>query len=311
VLAFDGVVLGDLSTPCEVFGRVRRPDGSRPYDVRVCSARPTVASRHVGLRVPERLGFVSRAQTVVVPGIEDLQHPVPGELLAAIRSAVNRGARVASVCSGAFVLAQTGALDGLRATTHWMGADELARRHPSIAVDPNVLYVDNGQIVTSAGATAAFDLCLHLVRTDMGAAVAADVARAVVMPLERMGGQAQFIVRDVAVEQTSLGSVLMWIEAHLDRDLSLHEMARHAGMSTRTLSRRFRDQLGTTPAQWIAAARIRRARSLLETMDTSVEDVATRCGFGSATVLRQHFAALVGTTPLAYRRAFWHGARTP
>jgi len=307
VLAFDGVVLGDLATPCEVFGRVRRADGSRAYDIRVCSDRPTVTSEHVGLKIRERLAFVRRADTVIVPGVEDLDRAIPRKVIDTLRLARRRGARIASVCTGAFVVAQTGVLDGLRATTHWMGAQELARRHPSIDVDANVLYVDNGQILTSAGATAAFDLCLYLVRLDMGAAAAAEAARAIVMPLERTGGQAQFITHAPPEAETSLSPLLIWIEAHLDRDLPLSEIAKQAAMSTRTLSRRFRDQLGATPARWIAAARVRRARVLLETRDLSIEEVATRCGFGSATVLRQHFATTVGTSPVAYRRAFWRG----
>src|SRR5207253_4542297 len=181
-------------TPCEIFGRVRDRDGRALYDVRICSMASEVKSEHVTLRVPWRLSSLSRADTVIVPGIADLDQSVSEELLRAIRRAVDRGARVASICSGAFVLAATGALDGMRATTHWRGAAELARRYPQIDVDADVLYVDNGHVLTSAGAAAALDLCLHLVRRDLGAEVAAAAARAAVMPLERAGGQAQFIV---------------------------------------------------------------------------------------------------------------------
>jgi transcriptional regulator GlxA family with amidase domain len=308
VVAFDGVVLGDVSTPCEIFGRVRDRDGRPWYDVRMCSLAPEVKSEHVTLRVPWRLSSLRRAGTVIVPGIADLDQSIPVDLLRAIRRAVDRRARVASICTGAFVLAATGALDGLRATTHWRGAAELARRYPLIDVDADVLYVDNGQVLTSAGAAAAFDLCLHLVRRDLGAEVAAEVARAAVMPLERAGGQAQFIVHETPVaDRTSIGRLLPWIERNLRHDLSLPVIARHAAMSTRTLSRHFRAQIGTTPAEWIARARIRRAQRLLEATELTVERLAAEAGFRSAAVLREHFGRIVGTTPLAYRRAFYRG----
>jgi len=305
ILAFDGVVLGDLATPCEVFGLARHADGRSPYEVRVCSPRPRVRSRHVTLDVPWRLSSLGRARTVIVPGIDDLERPIPDAIVRAIRSAVHRGARVASICTGAFLLAAAGVLDGLRATTHWLGARELARRYPRIAVDPGVLYVDNGTVLTSAGAAAGFDLCLYLVRRDLGAETAAHVARATVMPLERAGGQAQFIVHaPPSVDHVSLTTLTTWIEQNLEKDLSLSAIARRAAMSTRTLSRRFREQIGTTPAAWIIHARVRRAQHLLEITDLAVERLAAECGFGSASVMREHFGRLVGTTPLAYRRAF-------
>jgi transcriptional regulator GlxA family with amidase domain len=304
-VAFDGVVLGDLSAPCELFGRVRAADGRALYDVRVCSVAPEVASEHVALAVPWRLSALGRADTVIIPGIDDLDRPIPAELLRAIRRAVDRGARVASICSGAFILAATGALDGLRATTHWRSAPELARRHPAIDVDPDVLYVDNGSLLTSAGAAAGLDLCLYLVRRDVGAAVAAEVARAAVMPLERAGGQAQFISHEPpATDGTSLAALLAWLEQSLRKELPLPVIARRAAMSTRTLSRRFREQIGATPAQWVTRARVRRAQRLLETTDLSVERVAAEVGFGSSAVLRERFGRMVGTSPQAYRRSF-------
>jgi len=304
VLAFDGVVLGDLAVPCEVFGWVRSADGSAPYEVRVCGASPRVETRHVGLRVPSRLSWLARAHTVVVPGIEDLERPLPAAVVRALRRAVDRGARVASICSGAFLLAASGALDGLRATTHWAATAELARRHPEIEVDPGVLYVDNGQLLTSAGAAAGFDLCIHMVRRDLGAEVAAAAARAAVMPLERAGGQAQFVVHEPGpADGSSIGRLLPWLEQSLREDLSLRAIARRAQMSTRTLSRRFREQVGTTPALWVAGARVRRAQRLLETGDAAIERIADSVGFRSATVLRQHFGRVVGTSPQAYRRS--------
>jgi len=309
-VVFDGVVIGDLAAPCEILGRAERA-GRPAYDVRVCSAAPRVRSAHVALQVPERLTWLARADTVIVPGVDDLARPVPAAVLVALRRAIARGARVASICTGAFVLAATGALDGRRATTHWRAASELARRHPAIAVDPAVLFVDHGPLLTSAGAAAGLDLCLHLVRRDLGAAVAADVARQAVMPLERAGGQAQFIVPAPPVaDGTSLAAVLDWLTQHLALDLPLPVIARRAAMSTRTLSRRFREQVGATPAAWLAQARVRRAQHLLETTGRAVEQIAADVGFGSATVLRQQFARLVATSPQAYRRAF-RGDRLP
>jgi transcriptional regulator GlxA family with amidase domain len=305
VVAFDGVVLGDLATPCEIFGRVRTRDGHAPYEVRICSLTPEVQSEHVCLHVRWRLSCLNRADTIIVPGLADLDRPVPEDLLRTIRRAVGRGARVASICTGAFVLASAGILKGLRATTHWRGAGVLARRHPDIDVDANVLYVDNGNVLTSAGAAAGLDLCLHLVRRDLGADAAVEVARNAVMPLERAGGQAQFIAHEPpAPDHTAIGPLLIWLEQNLGRDLSLPVIARHAAMSTRTLSRHFRAQVGSTPASWITRSRVRLAQRLLETTAFRVEQVAADAGFGSAAVLRQHFGEIVGTTPLAYRDAF-------
>lgn len=244
------------------------------------------------------------ADTVVVPGIDNLDGPIPPEVIRSLKAARKRGARLASICTGAFVLAAAGALDGLRATTHWQAARELARRYPEIEVDPEVLYVDNGQVLTSAGAAAGLDLCLHMVRRDLGSTIAAATARAAVMPLERSGGQAQFITHEEPETTESLGPLLLWIEQNPQEPLSLSQVAHHAAMSMRTLSRRFREQVGMSPAQWIARARIRRAQQLLETTGLPIEEVAEMAGFRSASVLREHFGTIVGTSPLVYRRAF-------
>ena len=309
VLAFDDVVLSDLATPCDVFGRVRDHDGRPRYEVRVCGVRRKIRSEHLSLDVPWGLSTLQRASTIVVPGIYPADRPIPEELIRALQRAVRRGARVASICSGAFVLARTGALRGLRATTHWMAAQELARQYPDIEVNPDVLYVDNGRILTSAGAAAGLDLCLHMIRCDLGAEIAALTARLVVMPLERAGGQAQFIVHQPPApdDGAAMGPWLVWIEKNLHKELSLAAIARQAAMSTRTLSRRFLERVGATPARWVATARVRRAQQLLETTGLSVEEVAAHSGFKSASVLREHFGRSVGTTPLAYRRSF--GAR--
>jgi transcriptional regulator GlxA family with amidase domain len=305
VVAFDGVVLGDLATPCEVFGRARDAQGNALYDLRVCSVAGTVTSAHVSLTIPSRLGVLGRADTIIVPGLDDLNRAVPEDLVRSLRRAAQRGARVASICTGAFVLARTGVLDGRTATTHWAVAKVLAERFPRVSVDPNVLYVDHGCVLTSAGAAAGLDLCLHLIRRDFGAAVAAHVARAAVMPLERTGGQAQFIVPEASVvDHATFGPLLHWIQRDLRQDLSLAALARHAAMGTRTLSRRFQEHVGTSPGQWVANARVREAQRLLETTRLSIEQVAEATGFGAPTVLRERFRALVGTSPLSYRSAF-------
>ena len=306
VIALDGVIPFDLSTPIEVFTRVRLPDGRPGYRVRVCAEHSEVDAGSFVLRAPWGLEALREADTIIVPGIADPAAPLPEAVRDALRAAAANGARIASICSGTFPLAATGLLDGLRATTHWLAADHLATAHPAIDVDPRVLYVDNGQFLTSAGAAAGLDLCLHLIRKDYGSAVAAHAARLSVMPLEREGGQAQFIVHDhtPAPQGSTLEPLLDWIQDNLSRDLSLPDIAAHAGLSTRTLIRRFRDQTGTTPLQWLHRARIRRAQHLLETTQHSVERIAAQVGFGSPTAFRDRFKRTTGISPNTYRRTF-------
>jgi transcriptional regulator GlxA family with amidase domain len=305
VVVFDGVVLTDFAIPCDVFRLALLADGQPAYDLRVCGVRPKSASSCVSLIAGAPLSLLRKADTIVVPGITHPDCAVPDALVKELRRAIDRGARVATICSGAFILALTGALDGEVATTHWNVASELARRFPAITVDPDVLYVDRGQLLTSAGVAAGFDLCLHLVRQDCGAEVAARVARMVVMPLERAGGQAQFIVHEQPdVPDATFGPLMSWIERNLRSDLSLPAIARRAAMSGRTLSRRFRAHVGMTPAAFVARSRIREAQRLLETTALSMEIVAENVGYGSATVFRERFAAIVGVSPLAYRRSF-------
>lgn len=306
VLALDKVVPFDLSTPLEVFTRTRLPDGRRAYRVRICGATPTVDAGAFTLQPPHGLDGLRGADTVIVPGCADATATVPDDVLAALRRAAADGTRIASICAGAFILAATGLLDGLRATTHWLATDLLADRYPAVDVDPDVLYVDNGQTLTSAGAAAAFDLCLHLVRRDHGPAVAADTARAVVMPLERAGDQRQFVNHPASPpdDGRTLEPLLRWLHDNASRPLTLDAIAAHAAMSTRSLNRRFRDEVGTTPMQWLRTTRVRRAQHLLEATDHTVERVAQLAGFASAAALREHFAAVVGTNPTTYRRAF-------
>ncbi|MFB7983023.1 GlxA family transcriptional regulator [Streptomyces vinaceus] len=306
VLALDGVIAFDLSTPIEVFGRTRLPDGRPAYRVRVCAPAAEVDAGAFTLKAPWPLRTLAEADTIVLPGVADPDVSFPPEVLDALREAAGRGTRIASICTGAFVLAATGLLDGLRATTHWVAAPLLAARYPAIEVDPDVLYVDNGQFLTSAGAAAGLDLSLHLIRRDHGSAVAADAARLSVMPLERDGGQAQFIVHEhpPAPRGSTLEPLLRWMEDNARRELTLDEVAAQAGMSVRTLNRRFREHTGTSPLQWLHRARVRQAQYLLETTGHPVERIASQVGFGSPTAFRDRFRRITGTSPNAYRRAF-------
>jgi transcriptional regulator GlxA family with amidase domain len=307
VLALPGVLPFDLGTPCGVFRHARLPGERLGYKVQVCGVAHDVPAAEFTLRVPAGLEALAQADTIIVPGLDEpaTRGPLSEKALRALQRAARSGTRIASICTGAFVLAAAGLLDGGPATTHWLAASELSRRYPRVQVDPNVLYVQRGNVFTSAGAAAGIDLCLHLVRLDYGSAVAADSARLAVMPLERTGGQSQFIVNEPPTpDGASLSALLEWLEGRLHEALTLDDIAKRAGLSVRTLSRRFREQTGTSPLKWLLRARIRQAQSLLETTSCSVEMVASRVGFGSATSLREHFQRLVSTTPQAYRRAF-------
>jgi AraC family transcriptional activator FtrA len=245
------------------------------------------------------------ADTVIVPGWADVDVEPSAGLVDAVRAAHEAGARVASLCTGAFVLAAAGLLDGRRATTHWAHTEVLADRYPLVTVDPDVLYVDNGSVLTSAGKAAALDLCLHLVRLDHGSAVANAVARRLVVPPHRAGGQAQFVAAPVpARDDHPLAALLPWIVERLDQPLTVEDLARRARMSSRHLGRHFRAATGTTPLQWLLTQRIRRAQELLETTDDSIDAIASATGMGTATTLRRHFNRTVGVPPDTYRRTF-------
>lgn len=312
VLALPGVVASDLAAPCDLFSRVRDAHDRPAYEVRVCGLGSTVDAGHFQLQPPWRLASLQQADTVIVPGLHDPLAPVPPAALRALQAASQRGTRIASICTGAFVLGAAGLLDGRRATTHWLAAEALQARHPTAVVDPLVLYVDAGRVLTSAGAAAGLDLCLYLVQCDLGAAAAARAARMAVLPLGREGGQAQFIRREAAPPDAgSLQPLLAQITAKLGQAWDLATLARAAHTSERTLNRRFLEQTGLAPLQWLRAARVRAAQELLETTALSVERIADLTGFGSATGLRRHFLAQTGTGPQRYRAAFAPALQRP
>ena len=306
-LCLDRVVAFDLSVPAEVFS-LAWADGRPLYEFAACAPRAGRVPTTTGFEVlaPAGLEAVRAADTVIVPGYRAVFDPPPPAALDALRAAFRRGARLASICTGAFALAHAGLLDGRRATTHWFAAGELARRFPAIDVDPDVLYVDQGRVLTSAGLSAGIDLCLHLVRSDHGEAIGSQVARAMVASPHRSGGQAQFIERALppAAPDGSLEAVRAWALDHLAEPLDVAALAARAGVSRRTFARRFVAETGTTPLKWLHAQRVLEARRLLEHTDLPIEQVASRSGFGSSPSLREHFRRATKTTPTAYRRAF-------
>jgi transcriptional regulator GlxA family with amidase domain len=302
--ATDGMLHFEIAMACEIF--VRDPSGLADpwYDLVVCGPGPVGIGRF-RMDPDDGLDRLARADTVIIPAVEDVDADVPSDLLDAVRAAHRAGARLVSLCTGAFVLAAAGVLDGLRATTHWAHTEVLAARYPRVEVDPDVLYVDNGTVLASAGKAAAIDLCLHLIRRDHGSTVANAVARRLVVPPHRAGGQAQFVSTPVpARDDHPLADLFPWAMARLDRPLTVEDLARQANMSSRNLARQFRSVTGTTPLQWLSAQRIRRAQELLENTDQSIDTVAQAAGMGTATTLRRHFNHTVGVPPDAYRRTF-------
>jgi transcriptional regulator GlxA family with amidase domain len=306
----DGMLHFELSVAYEVFAAAPAGVAVPWYDVTVCGSDAVRVGRF-RLEPDHGLDRLRHADTVIVPAWANVDEAPPADLVGAVRAAHEAGARVASLCTGAFVLAAAGLLDGKGATTHWAHTEALAARYPEVEVDPDVLYVDNGSVLTSAGKAAALDLCLHLVRLDHGSSVANAVARRLVVPPHRAGGQAQFVAAPVpAREDHPLAALLPWVIERLDHPLTVEDLARRANMSSRHLSRHFRAATGTTPLQWLLTQRIRRAQELLETTDASVDAVATATGMGTATTLRRHFNRTVGVPPDTYRRTFRDGGRS-
>lgn len=301
-LALPHVVAFDLAIPAQVFGH---RDEADHYAFSVCSevAGLVPSTTGFGVHAARGLDALAAADTVVVPGYAPHDEPAPA-VLDALRTTAARGARMVSVCTGAFALAAAGLLDGRRATTHWRDAAQLAARHPNVDVDPDVLYLADGSVATSAGVAAGIDLCLHLFRCDHGAQAAAGVARRMVVAPHREGGQAQFLQRPIPAGGSGLAPTCGWALDRLAEPLNVGDLARHAGWAPRTFARRFVAETGTTPLRWLTAHRLHEARRLLEATDLSVDRVAARCGLGTAANLRLHLARDVATTPTAYRRTY-------
>jgi transcriptional regulator GlxA family with amidase domain len=312
VLAVDHVVGLDLGTPAQVFGTARDEDGRDFYAVDMCTAggRPVRCTAGYTVHPDHDLALTETADTVIVPGIHDgpalTAGTVDPAVAEALRAAHARGARLMSICTGSFVLAAAGLLDGRRATTHWAYADRFRRFHPAVELDPGVLFVDDGDILTSAGVAAGIDLCLHVIRRDHGVAVANHAARRCVVPPWRDGGQAQFIERPLPAGDgaASTAGTRTWTLERLGEPLTLAAMATHANMSVRTFTRRFREETGVSPARWLLGQRTDHARRLLESTDLGIDQIARHAGFGTAAALRQQLHAAIGVSPTTYRRTF-------
>jgi len=298
----------EFGLACEAFGLDRSDDGIPNFDFRIVAPDPGVVPSNIGFSINVEHGLEAAADVdilVLAPIPREQWDAVDPRVIEVVRAAHERGAWLLSVCSGSFVLAASGVLDGRRATTHWRYADTMARMYPRIEVDPDVLYVQAGSIITSAGTAAGLDACLHLLRLELGAEAANTIARRMVVPPQRDGGQAQFIASPLPVSTSlSLTPVTEWMLENLRLDLSVDQLAGKAHMSPRTFARRFKADYGTTPAAWLARQRILHAQRLLEQTDLGLDAIAYECGFGSAAVLRQNFSRVLGTTPTAYRSRF-------
>jgi transcriptional regulator GlxA family with amidase domain len=307
MIVFDGVALFEMAVASDVFGTdITQPDGRPLYRLSICGPAPVITTEaNFKMEVPRGLDAAAGAHTIVVPPAMFPGREVPAAVLDTLRRARDDGKRILSLCSGAFVLAAAGLLDGHTATTHWSECAALARLYPRVRVDPRVLYVDEGNLLTSAGSAASLDLCLHVVQCDYGTEIATRLARDLVVPLHRPGGQAQYIETPMPPAEADLfGDTLTWLRQHLAEPVTVADLAERAAMSPRTFARRFLASTGTTPLQWLLAERVRLAQRLLETTGLSVDAIARQSGFGTADNLRKHFSRTVRTTPQSYRRAF-------
>ncbi len=302
LLVLDGVTPLDFAIPAQIFS----PRPETPYELTICGPTPSVRTAiGISMQVQGGLAAVARADIVIVAGFDPPLAPVPPRVVETLRTAHRNGSQLVSICTGAFVLAAAGLLDGKRATTHWQYADALERAHPAVTVQRDVLYLDEGDVLTSAGVCCAIDLCLHIVRRDLGASIANGIARGIVAPPHRDGGQAQFVPAPVPTSgDSALANTREWALRRLAEPLTIPELARHAGMSQRSFMRKFAEETGTTPLQWLLNARVGRVRELLEATDLPIDRIAESCGLGTAANLRLHFRRSLDTTPTAYRRAF-------
>ncbi|MCU6497717.1 transcriptional regulator FtrA [Rugamonas sp. A1-17] len=308
-LAYDRLCTFEFGCTVELFALERPELDVDWYDFAVCAVEPGPirAAGGITVQAPYAPELLERADTIVIPGWRDADEPPPPAMLEAIRAAHRRGARLCSICSGVFLLAAAGVLDGQRATTHWRYADRLAQRYPQIRVQPDDLYVDNGQVITAAGSAAGLDMLLHLVRRDYGARIGNLVARRLVVAPHREGGQAQFLPRPMARgEQGRLSRLMDWLRSHPAQPHTVDSMAERAAMSPRTLQRQFQQATGFGPVEWLIRERIALVKDMLEEPDLPLARIAERAGFGSEESLRHHFRRLAATTPAAYRRRFTH-----
>lgn len=303
VVVLEDFILFDLALAVDVFDRARSQAGEPLYKVYVAGQNQRVSSQMLSADTSCGLEVLAKADTIIVPG-RAADTPTHPDVTSALQAAARRGARIASICAGAFVLAEAGLLDGLKATTHWRLTDALAARYPKVEVAPDVLFVDNGQVLTSAGLSSGIDLCLHMIRQDYGARAASLVAEDFVTPLPREGAQAQRITRNDLELQDEFAVILLWVRERLGQEISTTQIADQFHLSTRSLSRKFRKMTGTTPLQWILQARIRQAQLLLETSDLPVESIATATGFSSGGMLRTHFQRSVGVSPTMWRATY-------
>ncbi|EKF22056.1 bacterial regulatory helix-turn-helix s, AraC family protein [Mycolicibacterium hassiacum DSM 44199] len=311
-LVLDGLSMFEFGVLCEVFGIDRSADGVPKFDFKVCApepGRPLRTSVGALLTPHHSLDDLVGADLVAIPALGN-GPDFPQDALRAVRRAADNGSIILTVCSGAFLAGAAGLLDGRPCTTHWVHADELARRFPTARVDRNVLYVDDGNLITSAGTAAGIDACLHLVRRELGSEIANRIARRMVVPPHRDGGQRQYIDQPVPVRCSDrFAPHLDWILANLDKPHTVASLAARAHMSARTFARRFVEETGRTPMQWVTDQRVLYARTLLEETDLDIDRIAERCGFGTATLLRHHFRRIIGVTPSDYRRRFAGGHR--